>query len=748
MNLLIVMLILAGIELSQTDPRVEESNTPVRLVWSQTIDFLSLRFQHSCRVSPVVTFTRDSAKFTCRHDVDIIPEKSQCSNTDTTHILCRVIKQQSHLFDRLTSPHDSNSRLISVDWQRVDTSTLDADDVFQQDAFEVYDKTPITPLLPGTIELELYIHSFIVIDADFAWCQHCNSVRPTLALLAQKLKDIRILSANLVEHRELRHNLNYTCGEMCKLTVFNRETPNEMFRIPFEGNIADIERLLMLYRTNHFTNFTSEAELFNSLSDDKLHNTAVLGIFSNQTSEAFQIFAVWAKHHRHQYLVGFASAAMVDLQSDSIVLFQEKDQRKAILDASNITNATDLTLWADLHSTALVAEFSMEKESEFPSLNLPTAKIFVEIGEEEKQAALLESAALKYHGKLICTYLGSQFYPLAEEFGVDTTRFPAIGITMNRNGSERYVLERPKDKEEVESFVDSVMEGRIDPISKFRKPQLNLNTGSLSSVEEDTFDELLMRNDPMILVFYNDFSSSWKKAETIFNDTAYTLKNTKVKVCQYSLMQNQLPSMFSNLKVGHLTTYLLISSTSNPKFAFQRFKGKIKRTNLLSWVRRHVTEVNASWDTIQAEVTSIIKERTISREHSEQEFYQFMDSIQSLPMMKVSDGVFKHIIENGTGNLPGQYYTVSFHVVGTLPDGREFENTKPANDPFMFQLGRGQASQCWEKGISTMKLGEHAYLTCSGNSTFGSRPAIASSLDTPLRYEIFLFEMEPPRDEL
>lgn len=37
-------------------------------------------------------------------------------------------------------------------------------------------------------------------------------------------------------------------------------------------------------------------------------------------------------------------------------------------------------------------------------------------------------------------------------------------------------------------------------------------------VEEDTFDELLMRNDPMILVFYNDFSSSWKKAETIFND--------------------------------------------------------------------------------------------------------------------------------------------------------------------------------------------------------------------------------------
>lgn len=44
--------------------------------------------------------------------------------------------------------------------------------------------------------------------------------------------------------------------------------------------------------------------------------------------------------------------------------------------------------------------------------------------------------------------------------------------------------------------------------------------------------------------------------------------------------------------------------------------------------------------------------------------------------MKVSDGVFKHIIENGTGNLPGQYYTVSFHVVGTLPDGREFENTK------------------------------------------------------------------------
>lgn len=115
-----------------------------------------------------------------------------------------------------------------MDWQRVDTSTLDADDVFQQDAFEVYDKTPITPLLPGTIELELYIHSFIVIDADFAWCQHCNSVRPTLALLAQKLKDIRILSANLVEHRELRHNLNYTCGEMCKLTVFNRETPNEV----------------------------------------------------------------------------------------------------------------------------------------------------------------------------------------------------------------------------------------------------------------------------------------------------------------------------------------------------------------------------------------------------------------------------------------------------------------------------------------------------------------------------------------
>src|SRR5688572_15936033 len=62
--------------------------------------------------------------------------------------------------------------------------------------------------------------------------------------------------------------------------------------------------------------------------------------------------------------------------------------------------------------------------------------------------------------------------------------------------------------------------------------------------------------------------------------------------------------------------------------------------------------------------------------------------------MKIGDGI---------SAMPGN--TLDVHYVGTFKDDKKFDSSRDRDQPFTFQLGKGQVIKGWEEGITGMKEG-------------------------------------------
>lgn len=107
-------------------------------------------------------------------------------------------------------------------------------------------------------------------------------------------------------------------------------------------------------------------------------------------------------------------------------------------------------------------------------------------------------------------------------------------------------------------------------------------------------------------------------------------------------------------------------------------------------------------------------------------------------------GVLKQIIQEGVGNeLPPQGSKVSVHYTGTLVDGTKFDSSRDRNDPFKFDLGKGNVIKAWDIGVATMKKGERAILTCAPEYAYGktgSPPSIPP--DSTLKFDVEVLDWQ------
>ncbi len=94
--------------------------------------------------------------------------------------------------------------------------------------------------------------------------------------------------------------------------------------------------------------------------------------------------------------------------------------------------------------------------------------------------------------------------------------------------------------------------------------------------------------------------------------------------------------------------------------------------------------------------------------------------------MESPDGIIYTIAQQGNGPTPAAGQQVTVHYTGMLLNGTKFDSSKDRNQPFQFQLGRGQVIRGWDLGIPLFNVGGSGTLYLPSSLAYGEQGAGAS----------------------
>lgn len=78
-------------------------------------------------------------------------------------------------------------------------------------------------------------------------------------------------------------------------------------------------------------------------------------------------------------------------------------------------------------------------------------------------------------------------------------------------------------------------------------------------------------------------------------------------------------------------------------------------------------------------------------------------------------------IKEGNGQKPQKGNRVTVHYTGKLTNGKVFDSSVQRNEPFTFNLGKGEVIKGWDEGVAQMSIGQKAFITCPPEYAYGKQ---------------------------
>jgi FKBP-type peptidyl-prolyl cis-trans isomerase FkpA len=151
--------------------------------------------------------------------------------------------------------------------------------------------------------------------------------------------------------------------------------------------------------------------------------------------------------------------------------------------------------------------------------------------------------------------------------------------------------------------------------------------------------------------------------------------------------------------------------------------------------------------TYEAKLDPLAKSRAAARAKSEREASAaFLKTAAAESGAKTTaSGLVYHELKAGSGEHPTAKDKVKVQYTGKLRDGQVFDSSLQRGAPADFPLGR--MIPCWIEGISLMKPGGKAEITCPADLAYGDAGVPPGSGDripggAALRFEVELLSVE------
>lgn len=109
--------------------------------------------------------------------------------------------------------------------------------------------------------------------------------------------------------------------------------------------------------------------------------------------------------------------------------------------------------------------------------------------------------------------------------------------------------------------------------------------------------------------------------------------------------------------------------------------------------------------------------------------------------VRTEDGLVYLEVQAGDGAKPEKDSNVTVHYVGTLRNGKVFDNSRERGAPLKTRLTSVIA--CWSKGIPMMKVGGKAKITCPPELAYGERGNARIPGGSALTFEVELLGVDP-----
>ncbi|RAL07562.1 protein disulfide isomerase PDI1 [Aspergillus homomorphus CBS 101889] len=404
----------------------------------------------------------------------------------------------------------------------------------------------VISLSTDTFESFMSEHNLVLAEFFAPWCGHCKALAPKYeeAAIELKAKDIPLVKIDCTAEEDLCRSQGVEGYPTLK--IFRGPNSSK----PYQG-ARQAESSIVSYMVKQSLPAVSPVD-GNNLEEMKIMDKiVVIGYFDSTDKTTHDIFETFAESQRDNYLFAAASDPAVakaeGVQQPAVVLYKDFDEKKAVYDGEIDQEA--LLGWVKTASTPLVGEIGPETYSGYITAGIPLAYIFAETKEErEKFTEEFKPIAEKHKGSInVATIDAKMFGAHAGNLNLDPQTFPAFAIQdPAKNAKYPYDQSKELKADDVEKFIQNVLEGKIEPSIK-SEPIPETQDGPVTVVVAHSYKELVIDNDKDVLVeFYAPWCGHCKALAPKYDELAGLYINNpdfaaKVTVAKIDATANDVP---------------------------------------------------------------------------------------------------------------------------------------------------------------------------------------------------------------